>query len=380
MRPVRVLLVDDSVVIRRVVGDVIKDAPGVELAGTAPNGRIGLAKIGQLVPDVVVLDVEMPEMDGLATLTALRADWPRLPVIMFSTLTDRGAAVTLDALLRGADDYVTKPSHTGGLHEAQARVQAELVPKIKLLGNRGGGPAPRPGSGAPVPRRAPTPLPGRAAPAAPAARIPTAARTDRRIDAVVIGVSTGGPNALAEITPALPADLPVPVVVVQHMPPMFTRLLAERLDTRSGLRIAEAAGGETLTPGSMWIAPGDHHLVVRGGPGQPVRLALDDGPKENSCRPSVDPLFRSAATVWGPNLLAVVLTGMGRDGERGAARIREAGGTVVAQDEASSVVWGMPGAVVEAGLADAVMPLSGVANEIVRIARIGRVASAAGTR
>ncbi|HSL56810.1 MAG TPA: chemotaxis-specific protein-glutamate methyltransferase CheB [Acidimicrobiales bacterium] len=376
----RVLLVDDSVVIRRVVGDVIKDAPGVELAGTAPNGRIGLAKIGQLVPDVVVLDVEMPEMDGLATLTALRADWPRLPVIMFSTLTDRGAAVTLDALLRGADDYVTKPSHTGGLHEAQARVQAELVPKIKLLGNRGGGPAPRPGSGAPVPRRAPTPLPGRAAPAAPAARIPTAARTDRRIDAVVIGVSTGGPNALAEITPALPADLPVPVVVVQHMPPMFTRLLAERLDTRSGLRIAEAAGGETLTPGSMWIAPGDHHLVVRGGPGQPVRLALDDGPKENSCRPSVDPLFRSAATVWGPNLLAVVLTGMGRDGERGAARIREAGGTVVAQDEASSVVWGMPGAVVEAGLADAVMPLSGVANEIVRIARIGRVASAAGTR
>lgn len=379
MRPTRVLLVDDSVVIRRVVGDVLKVAPGVELAGTAPNGKVGLAKIGQLGPDVVVLDVEMPEMDGLATLTALRADWPRLPVIMFSTLTERGAAVTLDALLRGADDYVTKPSHTGGLQQAQERVQAELVPKILQLGAKAAGG----GATGPTPRRpVPTAPPrlgvapgGRATAPRPGTAVPT-----KKIDAVVVGVSTGGPNALAEVTAALPGDLPVPVVIVQHMPPMFTKLLAERLDARSGLRIAEAQGGEAPTPGTAWLAPGDRHLVVRGGLGRPIRLGLDDGPKENSCRPAVDVLFRSAAEVWGGDLLAVILTGMGRDGERGSARIRDAGGIVMAQDEATSVVWGMPGAVVEAGLAHAVVPLSAVAGEINKAARVGRVGAGAGAR
>jgi two-component system chemotaxis response regulator CheB len=377
-----VLLVDDSVVIRRVVGDVLKDAPGVELAGTAPNGKVGLAKVGQLGPDVVVLDVEMPEMDGLATLTALRADWPRLPVIMFSTLTGRGAAVTLDALLRGADDYVTKPSSSGGLQQAQQRVQDELVPKIlelaaPALGAAGPGAGRRRRAGAPPPTGAAR-RPG--APAAGAPALPGRSLPDRRVEAVVIGVSTGGPNALAEVTAGLPRDLPVPVLVVQHMPPMFTKLLAERLDARSPLRVGEAGGGEAPVPGTVWLAPGDHHLVVTGGSGRPVRLGLDDGPKENSCRPAVDVLFRSAAEVWGGDLLAVVLTGMGRDGERGSARIRDAGGVVMVQDEATSVVWGMPGAVVEAGVADAVVPLSGVAAEIDRVARVGRVGAGVGAR
>ncbi|HVW34903.1 MAG TPA: chemotaxis response regulator protein-glutamate methylesterase [Acidimicrobiia bacterium] len=367
---IRVLVVDDSVVVRRLVTRVLEEDPGIEVVGAAANGRIALAKIAQLEPDVVTLDIEMPEMDGLATLAELRPRWPRLPVIMFSTLTERGAEATLEALSLGASDYVTKPTGLHNATEAMASVEAELLPRIKALhgrrllsrmpSTRKAGAAP----GAPV-----------AAPAAPATSAPAVRLPDRpanaRLDVVAIGVSTGGPNALADLLPALPASFPVPIVIVQHMPPVFTRMLANRLDARCGLAVIEAEGGEVLLPGRIHIAAGGRHLALARQGTQVVTVANDD-PPENSCRPAVDVLFRSVAALYGTGALAVVLTGMGQDGLVGAEAIRVAGGQILAQDEASSVVWGMPGFVTRAGLADAVLPLDGLAAEIGRRVAVGR--------
>jgi two-component system chemotaxis response regulator CheB len=344
----RVLVVDDAVVMRRLVSQVLEEDEDLTVV-TAANGRIGLSKLVQTSPDAVILDIEMPELDGLGTLRELRKTHPNLPVIMFSTLTERGASATLEAMSLGASDYVTKPANVGSVNESIERVRAELVPKIKALCER----SRRVADGAPVaapavPRR-PQPIDGGAA--------------QQRVDLVAIGSSTGGPNALHEVLAALPAALPVPVVITQHMPPVFTRLLAERLDATCALEVREAAGGEVLRPGTVWIAPGDHHLVVRRV-GVDAVLALDDGPPENSCRPAVDVMFRSVARTFGGRSLAVVLTGMGADGQRGAELLHDAGAAVLAQDEPTSVVWGMPGAVVRSGLADEVLPLPGVAEAI----------------
>jgi two-component system, chemotaxis family, protein-glutamate methylesterase/glutaminase len=349
---IKVLVVDDSVVVRRLVTRVLEEDPGIEVVGAAANGKIALAKIAQLEPDVVTLDIEMPELDGLATLAELRPRWPRLPVVMFSTLTERGAEATLEALALGASDYVTKPT---GLHnpaEALATVKAELLPRIKAL------------HGSRRLSRAPQALP------APAVR-PPARPARSRVDVVAIGVSTGGPNALAALLPALPPDFPVPIVVVQHMPPVFTRMLANRLDSRCALQVVEAEGGEALAPGRVHIAAGGRHLTVARQGTSVVTVANDD-PPENSCRPAVDVLFRSVAAVYDSGTLAVVLTGMGQDGLRGAEVIRVTGGQVLAQDEATSVVWGMPGFVARAGLADAVLPLDALAGEIGRRVAAGR--------
>lgn len=361
--PIRVLVTDDSVVVRRLVTNVLSSSPGIEVIGSAPNGRIALAKIDQLNPDLVTLDVEMPDMDGIETLIAIRERRPDLPVIMFSTLTERGAAVTLEALMRGANDYVTKPANVGSVNEAMERVRNDLVPRVHSL------------CGSPAPAVAPRSVrPHTPAPRRPRSVVPS------RIDAVVVGISTGGPSALAHVVPLLPPDLEVPVLIVQHMPPMFTRLLAERLDRTTALVVAEAAGGESAAPGTCWIAPGDRHLVVDPvgtAPGgvAAARLRLDDGPRENSCRPAVDALFRTAAGVYGPHLLAVVMTGMGQDGLIGSEHVAQAGGQVIVQDEASSVVWGMPGSVAQAGLADAVLPLETIPDEIARRVAVGRVGS-----
>ena len=364
--PARVLVVDDSVVVRRLVSDVLARQDGIEVVGTAPNGRIALQKIPQVSPDLVTLDVEMPEMDGIETLKAIRVGHPDLPVIMFSTLTERGASVTIDALMHGANDYVTKPANVGSVEESMARVAADLTPRIHALCGRRAAPA----------RPAPPSTGGTSvAPATPHRQ--RATTPAGRVDLVVIGVSTGGPNA--ELIPALPASLPVPVLVVQHMPAMFTRLLAERLDAHSALSVAEAAGGERIAAGECWLAPGDRHLEVTGSSSS-FSLRTHDGEKENSCRPAVDVLFRSAARVAGSHTLGVVMTGMGRDGQRGAEDLVRVGARVIAQDEASSVVWGMPGSVVEGGSADAVVPLSGLAAEITARVGIGRVALAGGAR
>lgn len=344
MAPIRVLLVDDAVVIRRLLTDILQSDPEIEVVGVAANGRIALGKLAQVQPDVVVLDVEMPEMNGLETLAALRKTHPRLPVIMFSTLTERGAVTTLDALSLGATDYITKPANVGSVVLARKRVQDELIPKIRLLTGRG-------------PKLAPVVVRPKVA-AAPRVR-PSGA-----VEVVGIGVSTGGPNALAALLPAIPEQFPAPILVVQHMPPLFTRFLAERLAGKSRIGVVEGADGMVVRPGTAYIAPGDFHMTVERH-GLDIVLRMNQAPPENSCRPAVDVLFRSIAAMWGNHALVAVLTGMGQDGMRGAERVREAGGQILAQDEATSVVWGMPGYVANAGLADRVLPLDEMAREIV---------------
>lgn len=359
MSRIRVLIVDDAVVIRRLVGDVLASDAEIEVVGTAANGRIALQKITQCNPDVITMDVEMPEMNGIETVRELRKTWPKLPVIMFSTLTERGGVATLDALSAGASDYVTKPANVGSVTAGLDAVRRDLIPKIKALAGRAYAPTRTPATSAP--------------PAASVLPRPSveAATPSQQLDVVAIGVSTGGPNALAELLPALPGDLRVPIVLVQHMPPMFTKLLADRLNAQCTLTVVEATAGMRLQPGTVYIAPGDFHLTVepRGGA---VYTALNQAPPENSCRPAVDVLFRSVVTHYGPRALGVILTGMGQDGLRGCEGLREAGGRVIVQDEASSVVWGMPGFVARAGLAERTLPLAGLAAEITR--RAGRSA------
>jgi two-component system chemotaxis response regulator CheB len=357
-RRIRILIVDDAVVVRRMVSDVLGQDPDLEVVGTAASGAIALQKITQVNPDVLTLDVEMPGMTGIETLVEIRKRHPMLPVIMFSTLTERGAATTLDALAAGASDYVTKPANVGSVSAAIQAVRESLIPKIKTLCWRIGGDSP-------APARRPTSPP----------RATEAGAASHRVDVLAIGTSTGGPNALAALMPALSAGFPVPIVIVQHMPPVFTRILAERLDGRCKFRVHEARHGDLLAPGHAWIAPGDHHMVL-AREGTSIRIRLNQEMPENSCRPAVDPLFRSAAEVFGEHVLGAILTGMGYDGRRGAEAIRAAGGAMLAQDEATSVVWGMPGAVVEAGFANAVLPLPQIAGEIERRVRLHRTVAA----
>jgi two-component system chemotaxis response regulator CheB len=364
VRRIRVLIVDDAATMRRLIAEALSADPGIEISGTAANGKLALERIVALEPDVVILDLEMPVLDGLQTLAELRRTHPRLPVIIFSSLSARGARATLEALTLGANDYVLKAS--GGSLEASLRhAREQLVPRIRALCARAEARARASARG-----RRPGPMPAAAA----AIHAPVSARREgphARVEVVAIGTSTGGPVALAEILPALPQDFPVSIVVVQHMPPLFTGHLAERLSARSPLRVREGFPGAELVPGEAWIAPGDHHMVVRRV-GAEVRIALHSGPPENSCRPAADELFRSVADAYGPGALAVVLTGMGQDGLRGCARVREAGGVVIAQDAESSTVWGMPGSVVRAGLAEVVLPLSEIAAEITRRVLHGR--------
>jgi two-component system chemotaxis response regulator CheB len=312
MPKIRILVVDDSVVVRRMVSDALSADPLLEVVGAAANGKIALAKIPQVNPDIVILDVEMPEMDGLETLGRLRQALPSLPVIMYSTLTQRGAEATLDALAKGATDYVTKPSNVGSAAQALECIRTQLIPKIKAIC---GGPL-----GAQLPPallvpRAPRPI----------RQLPVIPRPEDRIDIVAIGVSTGGPNALAALIPTLPQDFPVPLVIVQHMPPIFTRLLAERLAAKSEIGVEEGYAGALLRAGCAWIAPGDYHMIVARDQNQ-VSLRTHQGPLENSCRPAADVLLRSVADVYKSHALGVVMTGMGQDGLRGCERIRELGG------------------------------------------------------
>jgi two-component system chemotaxis response regulator CheB len=357
VNPIRVMVVDDSVVVRKIVTDVLSADPDIEVVGTAVNGKVAVAKLEALKPDLVTMDIEMPEMNGIEAVRAIRGGvggqvHSRIPIIMFSTLTERGASATLDALSAGASDYVTKPANVGSVGQSMESVREQLIPRIKAL------------TGRPM-----TAAPARAAaPAAPVAPPPPAApRTGpaKKPAVLVIGSSTGGPEALARVLPQLPASLPVPVLLVQHMPPVFTRQFAQRLDRLSPLRVVEAADGSPLLPGTAHLAPGDHHLVVRGGARGPHTM-LNQGPPENFCRPAVDPLFRSVVTAFDGAVLAVVLTGMGADGRNGAGEIRAGGGTVLVQDQATSVVWGMPGAVSQAGYADEVLPLDRIPEAIIR--------------
>ena len=473
--PVRVMLVDDSSVVRRLLTAALARHAEVEVVGTAANGVIALSKIPQLSPELLILDIEMPEMDGISLLGALRVQYPRLPVIMFSTLTERGASVTFDALAAGADDYVLKPSTQSG-ETLDSIVSGILLPKIlgltrsrlglaiqaalstfatadapdtkrftglkpssaglptrslsqrpvapsnpfaaaadayagkytlkspgvqapsapaltrpRLGGTPPSSPEPTFGRGS-LPANPTTGLrelaprqpatlesglkPGPVAPkvatgSAPSRTLAVPAKAPRQpAQIIVIAASTGGPNALADIVPRLPAGLSVPVVIVQHMPPIFTRCLADRLSARSELRILESQGGERLTAGHVYIAPGNRHLeVVRDAEG--VRTLLSDGPPENSCRPAADVTMRSIARAYGAGTMGVVLTGMGHDGLRGAREICDAGGRVLVQSGSTCVIWGMPKAVEEAGLAEAVVPLAELAAAILHRVGLG---------
>ena len=367
---IAVLVVDDSVVARRLVTTALTSDPEIEVVGTASSGRLCLDKIAQLNPDLVTLDIEMPDMDGLETLKELRRRHPKLPVIMFSSLTERGATITLDALTFGANDYVCKPSKVSSPDEAMASVQAQLIPKIKALtGVR----AARTGR-APVPA---SPLVPVARPRAAFVATPAGGEPTGPVDVIAIGASTGGPDALALILGQLPADFPVPVVVVQHMPPLFTRLFAQRLHTAGNVIVREAQDGDIVEAGTVLIAPGDYHLSLRRD-GVHVRAGIHQEGPENWVRPAVDVLFRSVAHVYGERALGVVLTGMGQDGIRGVERMSAAGAQIVVQDEATSVVWGMPGVVANAGLAHRILPLSEVAGHLLSVAGRTRGRAVAG--
>jgi two-component system, chemotaxis family, protein-glutamate methylesterase/glutaminase len=351
---IRVMVVDDSVVIRRLVTQALEQDPIIEVVGTASNGSIGLQRIPQFNPDVITLDIEMPDMNGLEMLRRVRREYPQLRVIMFSTLTERGAAITLEALTLGADDYVAKASNEGSLDRSLARLREEMIPKIKQFFRLPGASvsAAKPAIAAATP------------PARGAAAVLQGLKLRPKV--LVIGVSTGGPTALGAILPSFPAGFPLPILLVQHMPPLFTRLLAERLNNTCELTVEEASQGQAVVVGKILIAPGDFHMKVASSAGG-VRVCLDQSPQLNSCRPAVDALFASVAELYGGAVLAVILTGMGQDGLRGVEILRARGARVLVQDEASSVVWGMPGAVANAGLADRVLPLDEIVPEILGI-------------
>ncbi|MGA2537233.1 MAG: chemotaxis response regulator protein-glutamate methylesterase [Terracidiphilus sp.] len=375
-RRTRILIVDDSAVMRSLLRSVVCSDPALEVAGTAADGASALSSLSLMRPDLILLDVEMPVMDGLVTLRELRRRGHKMPVIMCSSLTQRGATVTLEALAAGASDYVAKPAGQANRNAAISALAQDLSAKIHVLTQRDqGAQAVRqqsviPGLGTGQQGQIHPIIPGVSrAPLFSAAATQRAQPMNARPTVLAIGVSTGGPAALDVLLPLLPSDFPLPVVIVQHMPELFTKVFAERLDARCKLRVREGVEGDPVRPGTISIARGNWHMEVLAAAHSlsPVTLHLSQGPLENHCRPAVDVLFRSVAAVYGAGVLAVVLTGMGSDGLLGSRIIREHGGSVLAQDQASSIVWGMPGAVTNAGLAQRVLALNGIAPEILRI-------------
>ena len=352
-RRIRVLVVDDSVTVRRLVGEALAAEPDLLVVGAAANGADALALMAPLRPHVVILDLEMPVMDGLEMLRRLREARSEVPVLVFTAHGADAPERTLQALWLGASDYVAKPAATR-FSAAVQQAREDLAWRIRAFARPEAAPS-RHGPGA-------APAPGTWPHAGGPAR-----RT--RASLVAIGASTGGPRALAEVLAGLPAGFDAPIVLVQHMPASFTRQLAGGLERRTALAVRVAQRGAILEPGTVWIAPGDRHLVIERA-GVERRCVLTDAPPENGCRPSVDPLFRSVAEACGPGALGVVLTGMGQDGLAGSREIRRLGGEVLAQDEATSVVWGMPGAVARERVASEVLPVEAIAAALVRRTRV----------
>lgn len=342
---IKVLIVDDSAIMRKLIADILKKDPDIEIVGQASNGREAIEKAKQLKPEVITLDIEMPEMDGLTALSILKKELPNSKIIMFSSLTQEGAKATLEALAKGAFDFVPKPS-TKSFLESVKKIENELIPKIKAAG------------------------------ALPEHKIcrtsfqATKAKLRAGLYKVLgIGVSTGGPQTLLEIFREMPANFPAPILIVQHMPPLFTKQLAERLDKVTPLKVKEAEDGEPVREGFVYIAPGDYHMTV-SAENREKRIRLNQDPPVNNCRPAVDVLFNSLAEVYNGTCLALVLTGMGKDGAEGAKKIKAKGGAVIAQDAKSSVVFGMPRAVIEAGVADEVLNLSEISKRLKELFRV----------
>ena len=381
--PIKILIVDDSVLARRLISSALDQEPAIQVVGTAVNGVNALKKVEILSPDIVIMDVEMPEMDGVEALKVIKKRHPHVAVIMFTSLSEATSEKTVMALEAGAEDFVAKPTGADGVEEIKMLTHSSLVPKIMAL--KGHTETDKPEAPANVePTPTPTPTPTRVS--LPRSPSPSKVTKEERkikppvsesvppkkwtgnklrvpVKILVIGVSTGGPNALAKLIPTIPTTIPVPVLIVQHMPASFTKTLARRLDGTSDLSVREAKAGEVVTPGTVRIAPGGFHMVVEEKP-QGVILQLNEDPPEQGCRPAVDVMFRSVADVYGQHTLAVILTGMGKDGLNGSEAIIAKGGSLFAQDEETSVVWGMPGAVTRAGLVDKVLPLDRIGYEI----------------
>jgi two-component system chemotaxis response regulator CheB len=356
----RVLVVDDTIMYRKVVGDILAEMPGVEVVGTANNGKIALTRIASLRPNLITLDVEMPVMDGLETLQEIQKSYPDVGVIMLSSWTKRGSDITMKALELGAFDFIPKPDADAMLANVQL-LKGALLPRIKAFAKRlelktllrkGARPT---GAAAPA---APRPAPAASAPS----------RRTGKSKAVAIGISTGGPNALTKMLPQLPR-LGVPVFIVQHMPPVFTKSLAESLDAKCQYEVREAEHNETVRPDVIYIAPGGRHMRVASGSGGAKIIQITDDPPENNCKPAVDYLFRSVAREYGALATGVIMTGMGGDGTLGLRVLKSFGAVTVGQDEETCVVYGMPKTAAEAGVVDVVAPLQSIASEIVRTVR-----------
>ncbi len=370
-----ILIVDDTVMYRRVLTDVVGHIEGATVCGTAPNGKVALAKMKQTPVDVVFLDVEMPVMDGLETLEKIREEYPEVGVIMVSGANRSSADITLTALQKGALDFVPKPEG-GNIEQSRAELVEQLRNLILMFSTRRRlRPAQRggevPAAGKPTPAAVAKPKEVKAPPAAPAHR---AGPLPTQINVVAIGVSTGGPKALAEVVPLLPANLGVPVLIVQHMPPVFTKSLADSLDKKSPLPVCEAVEGESIEANKVYIAPGGRHMVVRKELDSASKealfcIGLNDNPPENSCRPAVDVLFRSVSAHYGNNVLSVIMTGMGNDGREGVRAMKRRGCICLTQSEDTCVIYGMPMAVDDAGLSDASIPLHQLAERIGSITR-----------
>lgn len=360
--PLRVLVVDDTILYRTIVSEVLTAIPGVEVVGTAAHGEIALAKVVELSPDLITLDVEMPVMDGLTTLKKLQEIKSKALVVMVSSHTRQGAAVTLEALQLGAYDFITKPDGNDpqqslALLASKFRPIINAVMAQKILRQTLHGLASEPVR---------TPKPVLESPHLGAVP-PPAVLPGARIAIVAIGISTGGPNALAELLPRLPADFPVPIVIVQHMPKLFTGALAESLDSKCAIRVVEGKSGLPLQAATAYIAPGGRQMRVASGQGQSAYiLEVTDDPPENHCQPAADYLFRSVASVCKGQALGIIMTGMGSDGTLGLRLMKRQGAQVIAQDQASCVVYGMPLEAVKAGVVDVVLPLSDIGAEIMR--------------
>ncbi len=386
---IKVLIVDDSVVFRKVLEDALGRHPRVRVVGTAVNGKDAIRQIRRLRPHLLVLDVEMPEMNGLQTLDEIKRQRLDVGVIMFSTLTIEGASTTIEALSKGAFDFVPKPSGQGAFAESVKRIEKELLPKIEAYAASlrtkrtilqpptkptGVHPSTVRARKSPRPWSLP-PTKGASTARTISSRYRTVTRIGFKPEAVAIGVSTGGPNALDQVIPKLPVNFRLPVFLVQHMPPVFTAQLAKRLNEKSKIKVVEAQHRQPVQPATVYVAPGDYHMTVQNSGNKKI-IKLNQDPPVNSCRPAVDVLFSSVAKVYGPRTVAVIMTGMGQDGLHGCRELKAKGAFIIAQDKETSVVWGMPKFVTEEGLADKVCPLDNIASVILDAAGIKASAAA----
>lgn len=353
----RVLVVDDTIMYRKVVGDILAAIPGVDVVGTANNGKIALSRMATLKPDLITLDVEMPIMNGLETLEVMQKEYPDIGVIMLSTLTKRGSDITMKALELGAFDFIAKPDAEAKQENVQYLRNA-LLPRIKAFEKR---------LELKTLLRQRSRVDATAPPVKPAPAIAPSRRTGKS-KAVAIGISTGGPNALATMLPKLPR-LGVPIFVVQHMPPLFTKSLAESLNAKCQYEVREAEHNEAVLPDVIYIAPGGKQMKVASGVGGNKIIQITDDPPENNCKPAADYMFRSVAREYGALSTGVIMTGMGGDGALGLRVLKSFGAVTIGQDEESCVVYGMPKTAIEAGVVDVISPLGMIASEIVRTVR-----------